>query len=171
MKQMTSFFLALGLLGLLASAPQIFAAETGKVTIETRWGGNTFPGVEIEERVYVALQGVSQLVSGAPTLEPALKLEGRRLLAMPVDEGAQKSHEAWIKWGEARPLELNPRYSAKRQAGVISSGVIEWKDQKWVPVEDLAKATGAKLNIAFPDVCKVTVPRQCSSCVLVTTSE
>jgi len=163
--------LVLGLICLTGQVAPIRAAETGLVTVETRWGRDAFPGVEIEGRVYVALQGVSQLVSGAPTLEPALKLDGHRLYAMPLDDGAERSLKVALKMGEARPLELNPGFAAKLQAGVISSGVISWKGQMWVPVEDLAKATGAKLNIAFPDVCFLRVPSRCSSCVLVTASE
>lgn len=45
----------------------------------------------------------------------------------------------------------------------------KFQDRLSIALEDLVKAAGAKANIAtFPDVCRVTVPRQCSRCLLVT---
>ena len=67
---------------------------------------------------------------------------------------------------------LNPEYLANRGAVVTSPRVTDWGGKKCIPVEDLAKATGAKMgSCASPDVCKITVPDNCDSCLLETTRE
>lgn len=121
------------------------------------------PDIALHAQIYVALQRVSQLVSGAPTPGPALRLDGHRLYAMPFDDAAEQSMTSMPRTREACRLELNPKLTTKRQAGVISSAIVSWRGQMWVPVKDLAKATGAKVNIAFPDACLLEVPSQCSS--------
>ena len=147
----------------VASMP-LSAQRTGEIVVETTHGQETYPGIEYRDKVYISLESVADLVSGGRTLEPGLDLRGRELRAIPAMDGSSKAIK--IAWAS---LQLNPSLARAGRSAVISSNVVDIKGTNWVPLEDLVKATGAKANIAaFPDVCKVRVPNQCSRCTLVT---
>jgi len=153
---------------LAISSIPLFAAEMGKVVVETSLGQETYPCVKYQDKLFISLEGVADLVSGGRTLEPGLALRGRELRAIPAMDGSSKMHKI-----EHASLQLNPKLASAGRSAVISSSVVEIKGQKWVPVDDFAKASGAKVQSdsrQFEEI-KVTyikVPSQCGSCPLVT---
>ena len=89
-----------------------------------------------------------------------------------VSETVDAELEGGLLWPE--PLvQLNPSFAKAGRSAVISSNVVEIKGQMWVPVNDFAKAIGAKPQSdsrQFEEI-KVTylkVPSDCGSCPLVT---
>ena len=151
----------------ISSIPAI-AADMGEVIVETKLGRAGYPCVKYQEKLFIPLQGVAELVSGGRTLEPALALRGRELRAMPAMDGSSKMPKV-----EYAKLQLNPSFAKAGRSAVISSNVVEIKGQMWVPVNDFAKAIGAKPQSdsrQFEEI-KVTyikVPSDCGSCPLVT---
>ena len=144
------------------------AADMGEVIVETGSTREGYPCVKYQEKLFIPLQAVAELVSGGRTLEPALSLRGRELRAIPAKDGASRDMKI-----EHAALQFNPKLAEAGRSAVISSNVVDIKGQKWVPVNDFAKATGAKLqsdSSRFEEI-KVTyieLPSSCGSCPLVT---
>jgi hypothetical protein len=158
------------LLGVLlfGTTLSLYAAQANRIEANTAWGRTELKAAEIEGALHIELESVAQLISGRPRLEPALKLEGRRLLAMPLGKAKTES----LPKGAERPLMLNPEFAAQRRAVVISPRVTDWGGKKWVPLADLVKATGAEMSsCAFPDVWMITVPDNCDASLLVAPRE
>jgi hypothetical protein len=161
---------SLCLLG-LTSIP-LLAADLGQVIVETSLGRNTYPCIKYEGKLFMALEGVANLLQGGrPTLEPGLSLRGRELRAVPASDGSEKAKvELFLG---APHLRLNPKLASAGKSALITSNVVEINGHKWVPVDDVAKATGAQVQSdsrRFEEI-KVTnikVPGQCADCALVT---
>jgi hypothetical protein len=159
---------ALCLLG-LASIP-LLAADLGQVIVETSMGRDTYPCIKYQGKLFMALEGVANLVQGGrPTLEPSLSLRGRELRAVPAsDAGSKVKIELW-----SPRLRLNPKLASAGTSALISSNVVEINGHKWVPVDDVAEATGAQVRSDSPrfeeiKVTNIKVPGQCADCALVT---
>ncbi len=164
---------ALCLLG-LASIP-LLAADLGQVIVETSMGRDTYPCIKYQGKLFMALEGVANLVQGGrPTLEPGLSLRGRELRAVPASDGSEKVEKVKIELFLGAPsLQLNPKLASAGKSALISSNVVEINGHKWVPIDDVAKATGAQVRSDSPrfeeiKVTNIKVPGQCADCALVT---
>ena len=156
------------LVALLCTSSALSATERGPTTLETLWGRTVLKGDEIEGQPYIDIESLAPLISRRPSFEPALKLKDRRFLTMPISGTKQGSLPKAVE----RPLMLNLDYATKRQPVVISPRVTDWVGKGWIPLEDLTKATAAKMgSCTLPSICRVTAPDQCGSCLLVTGHE